>query len=409
MKTVDVLVAGGGPAGAATANLLARLGHEVLLCDAREFPRDKICGEYLPPPVRHILKDLGAADAVEALHPLPLVGMAVVAPGGGRILGRFGSAAGRGLAVRRRDFDAALLATARGAGVFVREATRLESFEVSSRTVVATLRPSQGEAELFGARVVVGADGRNSLVARHRGLRQSTVRHRRFAVMGHFAGVVVPVDHGEMIVTPYGYCGVNPLPGGEANVCLVFDPARVGPGRRGGAHGFLPGRADLERFWNHTIRSVPATAERLCAARRLGPLRATGPLSCRVTRAADERVLLVGDAAGFYDPFTGEGVGSALKGAGFAADVLDTALRKDTLSERALRPYDTRRRAAWNGRARVERLIQAILPRPRLTDWMVGRLNRHPAIADLLAGVTADLRPARALLRPEILSRLLLA
>jgi hypothetical protein len=57
----------------------------------------------------------------------------------------------------------------------------------------------------------------------------------------------------------------------------------------------------------------------------------------------------------------------------------------------------------------VERLLQAILPRPRLTDWMVGRLNRHPAIADLLAGVTADLRPARTLLRPEILSRLLLA
>lgn len=408
MKTVDVLVAGGGPAGAAIANLLARLGHEVLLCEAREFPRDKICGEYLPPPVRPILRELGAEDAVEALDPVPLVGMAVVAPGGGRILGRFGSDAGRGLSVRRRDFDAALLATARRAGVFVRDATRLEALEVSSRTVVATLHPVGGEAERVGARVVVGADGRNSLVARHRGLRQGTIRHRRFAVMGHFTGVVVPADHGEMIVTPYGYCGVNPLPGGEANVCLVFDPARLA-GRCSGTHGFLPGRTDLERFWDHTIRSIPATAARLRDARRLGPLRATGPLSCRVTRAADERVLLVGDAAGFYDPFTGEGVGSALKGAGFAAEVLDAALRKNTLSLRALRPYDTRRRAAWSGRARVERLLQAILPRPRLTDWMVGRLNRHPAIADLLAGVTADLRPARTLLRPEILSRLLLA
>ncbi|HEV8121849.1 MAG TPA: hypothetical protein VGQ67_12705, partial [Candidatus Polarisedimenticolia bacterium] len=103
------------------------------------------------------------------------------------------------------------------------------------------------------------------------------------------------------------------------------------------------------------------------------------------------------------------GVGSALRGACFAAEVLDAALRKNDLSLRALQPYDTRRRAAWSGRARVERLLQAILPRPRLTDWMVGRLSRHPAIADLLAGVTADLRPARALLRPEILSRLLLA
>jgi flavin-dependent dehydrogenase len=409
VKTVDVLVAGGGPAGAATANLLARLGHEVLLCEAREFPRDKICGEYLPPSVRRTLRDLGAADAVDALNPVPLVGMAVVAPGGGRILGRFGSDAGHGLSVRRRDFDAALLATARSARVFVRDVTRLQSLEVSSRTVVATLRPARGEAERVGARVVVGADGRNSLVARHRGLRQGTVRHRRFAVMGHFAGVVVPADHGEMIVTPYGYCGVNPLPGGEANVCLVFDPARLGAGRRSGDHGFLPGRSDLERFWDHTIRSIPATASRLHDARRLGPLRATGPLSCGVTRAADQRVLLVGDAAGFYDPFTGEGVGSALRGACFAAEVLDAALRKNDLSLRALQPYDTRRRAAWSGRARVERLLQAILPRPRLTDWMVGRLSRHPAIADLLAGVTADLRPARALLRPEILSRLLLA
>jgi geranylgeranyl reductase family protein len=399
MIAVDVLVAGGGPAGAATANLLARLGHAVLLCDAQRFPRDKICGEYLPPSVLPALGRLGADEAIASLRPVRLIGMAVVAPGGGRILGRFSSSAGRGLSVRRRDFDAALLAAARRAGAEVREATRLEDVEVSDRGVVATLRPAGGEPVRLWARAVVGADGRNSLVARRRGLRRRVVRHRRFAVMGHFSAVEVPGDHGEMIVTPYGYCGVNPLPGGLANVCLVVDPARRP----------LPGRSDLERFWDDTIASIPATASRLRRARRHGPLRATGPLSCRVARGADERVLLVGDAAGFYDPFTGEGVGSALRAAGFAAEVLDEALRRDDLSARALGPYDRKRRAAWSGRVRVERLLQAILSRPRLTDWMVGRLERHPAIADRLAGVTADLLPAKTLLHPGILSRFLLA
>jgi flavin-dependent dehydrogenase len=399
MTAVDVLVAGGGPAGAATANLLARLGYAVLLCDAQRFPREKICGEYLPPSVRPALRSLGAEQAIADLHPVGLVGMAVVAPGGARILGRFGSAHGRGLSIRRRDFDMALLDAARRAGALVREATRVEDFAVSPSGVVATIRPPDGDAVRIAARVLVGADGRNSLVARRRGLRRGGVRHRRFAIMGHFSGVEVPRDHGEMIVAPYGYCGVNPLPGGLANVCLVVDPARLS----------LPGRSGLERFFDDTIRSIPATAARLRRARRHGPLRATGPLSCRVTRAACERIVLVGDAAGFYDPFTGEGVGSALRGAGFAAEVLDQALRRDDLSARRLSRYERKRRAAWSGRARVERLLQAILPRPHLTDWMVGRLERHPAIADRLAAVTADLLPAKTLLHPGILSRLLLA
>ena len=92
VETWDVIVAGGGPAGTTVATHLARLGHAVLLCDAARFPRHKICGEYLPPAAGPAFERLGVGAAIRALGPLRPVGMAVIAPGGAVVLGRYGAA-----------------------------------------------------------------------------------------------------------------------------------------------------------------------------------------------------------------------------------------------------------------------------------------------------------------------------
>jgi len=409
--TRDVVVVGGGPAGAATAGFLARLGRDVLLCEAARFPREKICGEYLPPSIAPRLDRLGARRDVEALAPRRPIGMAVIAPGGWKVLGRFGGAAGPGYALRRPDLDAALLAAARRSGAEVLEETRV--LDLQARPAggwVVAVRTGGGAMRQVDARAIVGADGRNSFVARRLGLRRGTPRHRRWAVMGRFRGARVPGDHGEMIVTADGYCGINPLPGDEANVCFVIDPRRAAsfPGDAG-ARGFLPGRRHLEAYVRRRIESDPALRERLAEARITGALAAAGPLACGSRRAAAAAALLVGDAAEFFDPFTGEGVGTALHAAEIAAETLEAALRRDDLSFRFLSVYERRRRRAFGGRFRVDRSLQRILEHPALTDFVAGRLARQPALADRLACVTAGLASASSLLRPDRVLRFLCA
>ncbi|HEU4402419.1 MAG TPA: NAD(P)/FAD-dependent oxidoreductase [Candidatus Polarisedimenticolia bacterium] len=404
-RVFDVLVVGGGPAGSTVATHLARAGRAVLLVDAARFPRHKICGEYVPPAALRSFAALGVLEEVERLGPRRHVGMAVIAPDGTEVLGRYGEGSARGFSLRRYDLDLVLIENAGRAGAQVLQGWRVVDLAragdgLFDLTLVRTDAPGEDRRSVR-ARAIVGADGRNSLVARRLGLRRREPRHRRFAVMGHFRGVQAPGDHGEMIVTPYGYCGINPLPDGLANVALVVDPSRQ--------PGALPGRAALPAFFRERLESHPLLRLRMAGATLAEGLWATGPIACRSARAVADGAILVGDAAGFYDPFTGEGIGMALRGGEMAAEVLLAALRRGRLDARALSSYEAGRRAAFGARLRLDRSLQALLLRPRLTDWFAGKLRREQGLADLLARVTGDTAPAGDLLRPGFVARLLRA
>lgn len=401
-RVFDAVVVGGGPAGSTVATLLRRAGADVALCDAARFPRHKICGEYVTPEALRAFAGLGVLAAVEALGPLRHVGMAVVSPDGTQVLGRYGGEA-CGLSVRRYDLDSVLLDHARREGVIVFEETRVTGFARGADGLFeVTVRTGGGAPEGdLRARAVVGADGRNSLVARRLGLRRSEPRHLKWAVMGHFLGVETESDHGEMIVTPYGYCGINPLPGGLANVCIVVDRGEIRASSSGGPR--------LAGFFGRCIGAHPLTRRRMARAVLAEGLWATGPLACRAADSVADGALLVGDAVGFYDPFTGEGIGMALRGAEMAAEVLSQALGRGEVTRRSLRPYEAARRAAFRDRLRLDRILQALLRRPRLADWTVRRLRRDQGLADLLARVTGDTVDAAQVLGPGFVARLLLA
>jgi flavin-dependent dehydrogenase len=119
--------------------------------------------------------------------------------------------------------------------------------------------------------------------------------------------------------------------------------------------------------------------------------------------------LLVGDAAGFFDPFTGEGINMALRGGEMAAETLAAALRVGDLREPALRPYAARREAAFAARLRLDRLLQALLRSPALTDFVARRLTRNQDLADLLARVTGDIVSPAVVFGPRFAARLLLS
>jgi menaquinone-9 beta-reductase len=167
----DAVVVGAGPAGAATAILLARQGLAVVLLDRARFPRDKVCGEYLSPEGGRILERLGVLARVEASGARPLRGMRIVGPDGTQLVGDYPpDDARRGdrpraLAVRRRILDAALVERAREVGVSVREGVRaVDLLRDGARVAGVVAEPvgmgrRAGATEAFPAPLVIAADG----------------------------------------------------------------------------------------------------------------------------------------------------------------------------------------------------------------------------------------------------------
>ena len=398
----DVIVVGGGPAGASTAFALARAGARVVLLDRATFPRAKPCAEYLSPQASRLLSAMGALEEVErsAAH---LAGMIVRAPNGALIRGDFVASHGyrafrdRGLALRRTKLDPILLDCARRAGAEVREGARVGDVlrDGSGRVKGVSVLDTAGIHREILAPLVVGADGLRSVVGRRLRLTRARRWPRRLALVAHYEGFGGVGAWGEMHVErDVGYVGLAAVDDGLTNVAMVV-PARMARAVS----------ADRTAFFEHWLRERPQLAPRVRDARRVSPVLATGPFASHARRAWAPGAALVGDAADFFDPFTGEGIYAALRGgellAPFAVAALGAASVRD--ADRALRAYDAARRAEFRGKWLVERLIGTAVGFAPAINHFARTLEARKDMADLLVGVTGDFVPAREVLRPAYL------
>ena len=399
-ERAQVVIVGGGPAGSALAFALARSGVSVTVLDRAHFPRSKPCAEYLSPQASRVLASMGVLETVERSGAAQLAGMVIRAPNGVRVVGEFAGCSvkgfrDRGLSVRREILDAILLDAARDAGADVREATHVVDVMRDASGRVRGVRTVDGQ--VLAAAFVVGADGLRSVVARRLALARSARWPRRYALVTHYRDVAEIGECGEMHVERGGYVGIADVGGGLTTVALVV-PSRP-------AKSFAGGR---ERFLDAWLAARPQLAARFANATRVSPVVATGPFASRARRAWVPGAALVGDAADFFDPFTGEGIYAALRGGEMLAPFLTESLGTTSARQEdaALVEYDRLRRREFGGKWIVEWIIGAVVGSPRVMNRAARVLAIRKDMADLLVGVTGDFVPASAVLNARYLASL---
>jgi geranylgeranyl reductase family protein len=310
----DVIVCGAGPAGSVAATVLARGGARVLLLERARFPRDKLCGDTINPGAVAHLRRLGLEAALDGAAAVD--GMIVTGERGVRVQCAYGASA-RGYSMLRRDLDGALVRLA------VREGVRLEE-EISVRRPLVdesggvprvrgvVIAGRDGRELRVPAPIVIGADGRRSRLALPLGLSRHPARPRRWAVGAYFENVADLTSFGEMHIRRGRYIGIARVPSTLANVCLV-----------------VPRRADLDdpaSLLQRELRRDPWLRDRFASAGRVSAPIVLGPLAIDAGVAGVPGLLLAGDAAGFIDPMTGDGLRFAIRGGELAAECALAAL-----------------------------------------------------------------------------------
>lgn len=345
---LSTLVAGAGPAGSTLALLLARAGTSVCIYDRSIFPRTKACGEYLSAGSVRLLHEIGVGTQLAA-HARPVSGVRLHGHGVHATI----DFPQPGWSLPRCVLDQTLLRAAREAGASVVRA-RVEDCSDRAADASLTVRFPDGSTAAAQSTVIIGADGMHSIVARKCGLVADRAHTGRFALGGHYGGFRKLDGYIDMFVDGDTYVAINPLTDTTANVMLVV------------GHEELAHNAQrVDAFAEERARAL--AGDLLARASAESKRIAIGPLSYRARRLRSRHVLLIGDAAAFVDPFTGQGVYLAMRCAQIAAECITSG---------DLRAYEARARREIAARERAAKRVGAFVHTPVLARAAAPMLRR---------------------------------
>jgi len=344
----DVAIVGGGPAGSSCAAFCAQAGLRTLLVERETFPREKVCGDCLNPSCWPVLQRLQLAELVRGLPHGEL--RAVEFIGTNRQSISIALPEGAEIAVKRKLFDALLLSRARMMGADIQEQTTVNEVRRNEHWKIMT------DKDVFEAKILVAADGRNSTVARLCNL-LPRVGKERVALQAH---IPLPRDFGDRVVLqflPEGYSGQAPTGNGELNLCLVGKP--------------------------NSVSKLKCWAENEFCISRDHPWRTITPLRREALPPVQSRLFLVGDAARVVEPFTGEGIFYALRSGELAAQAIGEFITGAN-EDKVAREFEHKQRAMYSGRLWLNRLARAAVLSPQVASRILSLAKVQPSLLRVL-------------------------
>lgn len=404
-KPFDVIIVGGGPAGATAAIYARRYGLTTLLLDKARFPRDKICGDALGGKAVRILRELDLLEHVRQLPGASVKAIVFSSPKHVEACIDLTSASQQefltGFVIRRQIFDSFLFEHARRAADSCLEGFMVEDVLVEDGRVCGVRGRHEGhnESSEFRGHIVLGADGYKSVVAQKTGLYDADLNHWIVAFRQYYADVKGLTDRIELHyvedVIP-GYFWIFPLASGYANVGIGMLSAAIK--RR---------HVNLRKALDAAIHS-PHFRERFTHATPCEqPIGWNLPVGSKHRKNHGAGFMLLGDAAGVIDPFTGEGIGNAMYSSRYAVETAWEAHNAGDFSAAFLRRYDQRLWDEIGDELRVSTKLQMIGRCKPLLNFTIGKAARSPAVRDIICGMIANEIPRKKLANPLFYLRLL--
>lgn len=385
-----MIVVGAGPAGATASYYLASAGFKVVLVDKQKFPRDKVCGDFVSPVAQNELSKLGITN-LPAYKKTNLINRASVYLDGRELISRevptVQGLPKHGRVIPRVKLDKWLLDSAKKGGAKVLEGFKAVSLETEKEKDCVCLKVSgpSGTRNLR-APLLIGADGSNSTIARLMRGRAPLSSDRIIAIRGYFEGVEGPSNRADLHFNSEsfpGYCWLFPTGKNKANVGVgvVLDT--------------MPAGNRLGELLTRLIENDAALHKRLREAKMVGQI-AGWPLTTYNPNQplVDDRVMLVGDAAGLINPLNGEGIQYALLSGRWASEAAASCITKDDFSRDALSAYsDIVEKELRYGMSLAGLIVQLIRNRGLNPVWlrslelMAARAQVDPGYADIAGGI----------------------